>query len=112
MHNTMDVTRLIHDIVSLIKYDLRIEMDENTVSYQRLMTHLRFFAHRLIHSDTVKSDDDSLFVSVRQEYPESFACVGKIYLYVEKQLSHYMTKEEMMFLTIHVERVRREHQIG
>ncbi|MEI8633498.1 PRD domain-containing protein [Vibrio sp. PP-XX7] len=109
MHNTMDVTKLINDIVNLIKYNLRIEMDEEAVSYQRLVTHLRFFAHRLIHANTVESDDDSLFVSVKQGYPKSFDCVGKIYLYVEKQLSHRMTKEEMMFLTIHVERVRKEH---
>lgn len=110
MHNTMDITKLLNDIVNMIKYSLRIDMDENSISYQRLVTHLRFFAHRLIHANTEHSDDDSLFVSVKQEYPDSFACTQKIYRFIEDKLSHKMTKEEMMFLTIHIERVRREHK--
>lgn len=110
MHNTMDITSLINDIINLIKYHLRIEMDEESLSYQRLVTHLKFFAQRLFHANTQQSDDDSLFVSVREEYPKSFSCTQKIYLFIEKKLSHHMTKEEMMFLTIHIERVRREYK--
>ncbi len=110
MHNTMDITGLINDIVNLIKYSLRIDMDEDSVSYQRLVTHLRYFAHRLIHANEEHSNDESLFVSVRDEYPDSFGCTKKIYRFIEDKLSHKMTKEEMMFLTIHIERVRREHK--
>lgn len=110
MHNTMDITSLLNDIINLIKYHLRIEMDEESLSYQRLVTHLKFFAQRLIHANTQHSDDDSLFVSVKKEYPKSFTCTQKIYLFIEKKLSHSMTQEEMMFLTIHIERVRREYK--
>ena len=110
MHNTMDITTLINDIVNMIKYSLRIDMDEDSVSYQRLVTHLRYFAHRLIHANTEHSDDESLFVSVKQQYPDSYGCTQKIYRFIEDKLSHKMTKEEMMFLTIHIERVRREHK--
>lgn len=110
MHNTMDITALINDIVNLIKYSLKVDMDESSLSYQRLVTHLRYFAHRLIHTNAEHSKDESLFVSVRQEYPDSFGCTQKIYRFIEDKLSHKMTKEEMMFLTIHIERVRREHK--
>jgi Transcriptional antiterminator len=110
MHNTMDITTLINDIVNMIKYSLRIDLDENSVSYQRLVTHLRFFSHRLIYAKTEHSDDESLFISVKQEYPDSYGCTQKIYRFIENKLSHKMTKEEMMFLTIHIERVRREHK--
>lgn len=110
MHNTMDITGLINDIVNLIKYSLRIDMDEGSLSYQRLVTHLRYFAHRLIHANEEHSDDESLFVSVKQQYPDSYGCTQKIYRFIDEKLSHKMTKEEMMFLTIHIERVRREHK--
>jgi len=109
MHNTMDITNLIKDIVNMIRYNMKIEMDEDSLSYQRLVTHLRFFAHRLMHANT-EYDDDSLFNSVKQEYPDSFGCTKKIYQFIEKTLSHKMTKEEMMFLTIHIERVKRDYK--
>ena len=108
MHNTMDITSLINDIVNLIKYSLKIDIDENCISYQRLITHLRYFSHRLIHANEEHDDDESLFISVKQEYPQSYVCTQKIYQFIDNKLSHKMTKEEMMFLTIHIERVRRE----
>ncbi|CCO50311.1 transcriptional antiterminator of the bgl operon [Vibrio nigripulchritudo SOn1] len=110
MHNTMDITSLINDIVNLIKFCLKVDMNENCISYQRLVTHLRYFAHRLIHANAEHSDDESLFVSVKQEYPDSYNCTKKIFRFIDDKLSHKMTKEEMMFLTIHIERVRREHK--
>lgn len=110
IHNTIDITNIINDIVNLIKYSLKIDMDENNLSYQRLVTHLRFFAHRLIHANPEHSEDESLFVSVKNEYPDSYNCTKKIEKFIEQKISHKMTNEEKMFLTIHIERVKREHK--
>ncbi|WP_456295878.1 PRD domain-containing protein [Vibrio sp. AK197] len=110
MNNTISVTNLIRDIVQMIKYNLALELDEEGVEFRRLVTHLKFFAHRLIHQSTISDDDDSLFRSVRDKYPLAFSCVEKISLYINKKFKHAMTSEEMMFLTIHVERVRRSQK--
>ncbi|SJL83495.1 BglG family transcription antiterminator LicT [Vibrio palustris] len=107
MHNTMDITSLISDIIQIVKYQLRINIDEDSLSYQRLVTHLKFFAHRMMHNTAQIDDDDSLFQSIRLQYPQSFECTQKVYLFVEEKFRHAMTQEEMMFLTIHIERVRR-----
>lgn len=107
MNNTISVTNLIRDIVHMIKYSLALDLNENSDEFRRLVTHLKFFAHRLIHQTTIVDEDDSLFQSVRNKYPTAYSCVEKISSYVDKQFKHAMTSEEMMFLTIHVERVRR-----
>ncbi|MEX3073624.1 BglG family transcription antiterminator LicT [Vibrio alginolyticus] len=108
MKNTLGITNMIRDIVNLIKYNLNLDINDDSISYQRLLTHLKFFAHRIMHSKEVNSDDDMLFQSVKSKYKTSFNCTQKIYLYIEENFSHTMTKEEMMFLTIHIERVRRQ----
>ncbi|MGY2574540.1 BglG family transcription antiterminator LicT [Vibrio sp. C8] len=107
MNNTISVTNLIRDIVQMIKYNLGLDLNEDSDEFRRLVTHLKFFVHRLIHQTTVSEDDDSLFKTVRSKYPTAFSCVEKISRYIDKKFSHAMTSEEMMFLTIHVERVRR-----
>ncbi len=107
MNNTISVTNLIRDIVHMVKYNLALDLNEDSDEFRRLVTHLKFFVHRLIHQTTISDEDDSLFQSVRLKYPAAFSCVKKISRYVDKQFSHAMTSEEMMFLTIHVERVRR-----
>ena len=107
MNNTISVTNLIRDIIHMIKYTLTVDLNENSDEFRRLVTHLKFFAHRLIHQTSISDEEDSLFQSVRSKYPTAYACVEKIRKYVDKQFRHSMTSEEMMFLTIHVERVRR-----
>ena len=47
---------------------------------------------------------------VRQKYGQSFACVQKIVEYLEKQYRTAVSGTEQMYLTIHVERVRRSMQ--
>ncbi|WP_083602718.1 BglG family transcription antiterminator LicT [Vibrio spartinae] len=107
MNHTVNVTNLIRDIVQIIQYQMAISLDEKSTDFQRLVTHLKFFAHRLIHQKTIESGDDSLFISIKEQYPQSFGCTEKIGQYVEKKYQHVMTSEEMMFLTVHIERVRR-----
>ncbi|WPC76213.1 BglG family transcription antiterminator LicT [Vibrio porteresiae] len=107
MNNTISVTKLIRDIVQMIKYGLSIDLNESSDEFRRLVIHLKFFVHRLIHQSTISDEDDELFQSIRIKYPIAYVCVEKISRYVEKQFKHAMTSEEMMFLTIHVERVRR-----
>ncbi|WP_217512112.1 BglG family transcription antiterminator LicT [Vibrio metschnikovii] len=107
MNNTISVTNLIRDIIHMIKYNLSLDLNEDSVEFRRLVTHLKFFVHRLLHQTTISDQDDSLFLSVKEKYPTAFSCVEKISQYVNKKFQHDMTSEEMMFLTIHVERVRR-----
>ena len=47
---------------------------------------------------------------VRQKDGQSFACVQKIVEYLEKQYRTAVSGTEQMYLTIHVERVRRSMQ--
>ncbi len=47
---------------------------------------------------------------MKEKYRESFACAGKINRHIEKHYQHQLTTEEMMFLTIHIERVRSESE--
>ena len=40
-------TRMINDILNIVKYTYNIELDESSLSYDRFITHLRFFFKRL-----------------------------------------------------------------
>lgn len=110
MHNTLHITRVMQEILNLVKYHFRFDYNEESLSYHRFVTHLKFFAQRLLGKNYVDSDDDSLYQVVKEKYRESFACAGKINRHIEKHYQHQLTTEEMMFLTIHIERVRSESE--
>ncbi|WP_413503744.1 BglG family transcription antiterminator LicT [Serratia grimesii] len=111
MHNTLHITRVMQEILNIVKYHFRFDYNEEALSYHRFVTHLKFFAQRLLGNNYVDSDDDSLYLVVKEKYRESFACAGKINQHIEKNYQHQLTSEEMMFLTIHIERVRSESEV-
>lgn len=105
MSNTVDITKIMHDILSIVKKHFKFEYDEQSMLYFRFITHLKFFAQRLINGTDVASTDNTLFHMVKEQYKEAFACVERIKIYIENTYRRELTNEEMLYLTIHIERV-------
>jgi beta-glucoside operon transcriptional antiterminator len=105
MPNVVSITKLIQDILNIVKYHFKIEIDEESLNYFRFLTHLKFFAQRLFIEKNLESPDDYLYDMVKIKYPDAFACTGKIKEFIEKAHNKKITKEEIAYLTIHIERV-------
>lgn len=109
MPEVMHVTRVMQEILQLVKYQLQLEYDEESLSYQRFVTHLKFFAQRMLTRTVVEDDDDvSLHTAVKDNYAKAWKCAEKIAQHLQKSYQRELTTEEIMFLTIHIERVRKE----
>jgi len=108
MPEVMHVTRVMQEILQLVKYTLQLEYDEESLSYQRFVTHLKFFAQRMLTRTVVADDDASLHSAVKDNYAKAWVCAEKIARHLQKSYQRELTTEEIMFLTIHIERVRKE----
>jgi beta-glucoside operon transcriptional antiterminator len=106
MTNTIDMTKVIQDILTIVKYHFKMEFDESTLNYYRFITHLKFFAHRLVKGTHYNNnDEDDLLNVIKNKYSEAYKCSEKIRKFVEKQYRYELTDEEILYLTIHIERV-------
>lgn len=108
MPEVMHVTRVMQEILQLVKYQLRLEYDEDSLSYQRFVTHLKFFAQRMLTRTVVPDDDVTLHGAVKDNYAKAWKCAEKIARHLRAGYQRELTTEEIMFLTIHIERVRKE----
>ena len=108
MPEIMYVTRMMQDILQLVKYQLQLNYDEESLSYQRFVTHLKFFAQRLLTQTVVEDNDVLLCRSVKDNYPKAWKCAETVGMYLQKQYQRTLTAEEIMFLAIHIERVSKE----
>lgn len=113
MPEVMHITRVMQDILHIVKYQLRLEYDQQALSYQRLVTHLKFFAQRMLGRVLVNDDDVMLYRSVKENYASAWRCAEKVEQHLRQQYQCALSNEKKMFLTIHIERVRKEsHQPG
>ncbi|WLI76462.1 transcriptional antiterminator BglG [Kosakonia sp. H02] len=110
MPEVMHVTRVMQEILQLVKYQLQLEYDEESLSYQRFVTHLKFFAQRMLTRTVVPDDDISLHSAVKENYAKAWRCAEKVARHLLTTYQRELTTEEIMFLAIHIERVRKERR--
>jgi beta-glucoside operon transcriptional antiterminator len=105
MNNTMNITRIVQEILSIIKYFFTIEFNENDISYDRLITHLKYFAQRVVSNKVLSQDHDEFLEIVKINYNEPYNCALKIKKFIEKSYKYIINDGEIVYLTLHIHRV-------
>ncbi|EPO5266775.1 BglG family transcription antiterminator LicT [Providencia rettgeri] len=104
----METMAIMNEIMNIVKYYLQIEYHEDTLSYQRFVTHLKFFTHRMMSNEPVPNDDIAMHLVIKENYSTSWKCAKKVSTFLAKKYQRDLTDEERMYLTIHIERIRKE----
>lgn len=105
VRTTMDITKFMQQVINIVKYHFGTEFEEESLSYFRFITHLKFFAQRVLKGTHYEDNYDHLFDVIKEKYKEAALCTEKINMFVEKEYNHKLTNEEMLYLTVHIERV-------
>ncbi|MFE4110425.1 transcriptional antiterminator BglG [Kosakonia sp. YIM B13611] len=110
MPEVMHITKVMQEILHIVKYQLKLEYDEESLSYHRFVTHLKFFSQRMLSRTVVEDDDLSLHQAVKENYRLAWQCAEKVARHLVSNYQRPLTTEEIMFLAIHIERVRKERR--
>ena len=108
MPKSMKVIEVLQDALNIIKYHFNISLPEESLHYERLVTHLKFFAQRLMNKELEIKEDDSLFHMVKEQYREAYQCARKIKDYAKNAFGHKMNDSELTYLIVHIQRVVEE----
>ena len=101
-----EITKLIEEILTIVRINFRIEFNEDSVFYYRFITHLRYFAQRLFSNKTYNSDTDEELVNIiKIKYAKEFECVNKIKTFIIKKYNYELSNDEYVYLTIHIAKV-------
>jgi beta-glucoside operon transcriptional antiterminator len=105
--NIYEITQVMEDLAALVRKHFGFEYDEESISYFRFISHLKFFAQRLLSGNDYPDDDSELLDMVRDKYPEAYRCTEEVASFVEGKYRHNISREECAYLTIHIERMRK-----
>lgn len=101
------VIETVQDISDIIRYHFGIDFDYHGTSYQRLITHLRFFSQRVLKGELKEatSDQEEIVLLLQKKYSESYKCVRLIEKYMEEKHDCHLTSDEKMYLVLHIQRI-------
>ncbi|MNJ53704.1 Transcription antiterminator LicT [compost metagenome] len=105
MKQTIVMTRIVNDLASIVKYHYGIKIDEDSLNYSRFMTHLRYFAYRMLNGELGSHEPNPLYTQAKENYPEAYECTKKLAGYLEKNYYKTPTDEEKFYLVIHIHRL-------
>lgn len=102
---SVESTKIIKDILNIIKYYFSIELDEDDLNYDRLLTHLKYFAKRIVNNNKQNINDSGFIKVISTTYPEAYGCAIKIGEYILMNNNYEVDEDELVYLTMHIQRV-------
>lgn len=105
MEKMSGITDIIQKSLNVVRYTFRVNFDEESLDYQRFVTHMLFFAQRVVENRMNHGEKDFLYDMMRREHPKEFSCACRIRELIQKEYDVRLPEDEITFLCVHIVRV-------
>lgn len=106
LHDTVRQTTIIRDMVQSIKKNLTITIEEDDISYHRLITHLRFTLARM-NNYGLHTMDEEMLVMIKKKFPLSYTCAVEVAKELVAEHEVDLPEQELGYIALHIERLRK-----
>ena len=98
----METAMLVRDCITSIEQNIGKTIDIESLSYNRLMSHIKYMAARMLKGETIKLDMNDY---ISERFPRSFEISEKICRKLGRELKKEIKDVEIGYLAMHIERV-------
>lgn len=105
------ITELINAVLQIVRMHFKIQFNENTLSYERFLVHLKFFAARMFDDNCYQDSMQEIYRVLVEQNEYIYSGVRKIADYIEKQYEYKLTIDERLYLLIHIKRILEEQSV-
>lgn len=94
------IAQKIRDIITLIRLSNKIKINEDSLAFDRFVTHLRFFFQRL-ENHVEDEKKNPLLDHVKEQYAQAYDTM----LLVEQYLDVQLSDDEKLYLSLHIQKL-------
>lgn len=102
---SMQIAQTVRECIQMVEEATGLTIDVMSLSYNRLMNHVRYMAARAIKGEKLKLNMND-FMSVK--YPEAYRLAAAVCGHLEGYLHQTLDESEVGYLAMHIERVAAE----
>lgn len=95
----------LEDTISIVEDTVGILIERESFNFARYSSHLMYLLKRIDSNQALDTDNGIMYQSIREEFPEIAECIDKIEAYFEKRFDIQLSKEEKMYLMLHINRI-------
>lgn len=105
-----NITDLISSILQIIRLHFKIQFHEYSVSYQRFITHLKFFSARIFDRTPYQDTMQEIYQVLVSQNEHAYSGVKKVADLIKRQYDYTLSMDEQLYLLIHLKRILDEEQ--
>lgn len=102
---TAQIIELVKNFLNIIRFHFKIDFDESSLNYTRLITHLHYFSMRILENKEFTEDEYEILEKLKVREQQSYLCAIKIVQYAQSVMSFKISDNELAYLTLHIARV-------
>lgn len=103
-----EVIKFIKKITSIVTYQMSINVDKESLDYNRFVTHLKFFWQYMMYKNEKKSIGDlsnDMLEIIKGKRIEAYECSLKIKEFIKQTYNYELSNEDLLYMTIHIARI-------
>lgn len=96
---------IIQDLLRIVRYHFAIDLDEDSINFERFFIHLKFFVYRVKNNKQLSNKDNSFYQTAIVQWENTFDCVSKMVHYLEQVQDVKVSDDEKFYLMVHIHRL-------
>ena len=109
LSQAMQIAQAVRDCVSYVENVLDKKLNVMSLSYNRLMNHVRYMVARQISGEVLKLDMNDY---MGQKFPEEFQMAAQICEKLGKDMCCQFSKVEIGYLAMHLQRILTDEELN
>ncbi|MGD7023744.1 PRD domain-containing protein [Rossellomorea vietnamensis] len=105
MGESLKQASILKDFVTEVEILMGKKIEESSIDYQRLITHLRFALNRIETDGQFSPIDEDMLELIKVKYKEAFEISGKTLDFLSKEYEISFPYSEVAYIALHIQRL-------
>lgn len=108
MTGLINTTTVIRDMVDIIASELNLSFAPESISYQRLITHLRFALQRMEANEPFHDMEQDMYAIIKNKFTKAYQTAAIAAAFVQKTYGISLPDAELAYIALHIQRVAKD----
>lgn len=104
-NNATKIVSLTKEVLNVIKISMKVDLEEDSLGYARISTHLKYLAERIFRNQTDSLGDTT--ADIREMLKEDLRlslCINRIVKLIRDRYDYDLSPDEQTYLCIHIKK--------
>lgn len=108
-NNPLKLMKFVSSIINIIdSFYPYFKHNENTLTYSRMVMHMRFLGNRVLKKSNLKGSEILAMMNIYKKNKRLMKCVDEISEFIKKEYEWELSNEEKIYIMIHIQRIEEE----